>query len=302
MAEMVPFNASNQDDTSGEAVEKTRDDASQRQQPRPQTYTNEEVSEIIRVALRNAEVAHQDRVTHEEMLAIGKDFGLTDGDITKAFNEILRTRAKEEESSHAAIELKLHALIFVAISAFLFMVNILTDPSPRFWWAAIPTTALGIIFLCHAVLVRYVPELSNKLFVNAAAASRRLAASQINSQDTGSAATFKIPDLYQSLAVATGIARVDEEHLHLEFETRDSVFGALKSSLKEVQIPIKDIANVRLERIFWTTKLTLQSHRLKSFEHVPGHESGKIVLVIDRQAQAAAEQLAETIAEKIAQQ
>ena len=298
MAEMVPFDAGKKNDGPSPNEEGVRS-RTESEQINLQTYTNEEVSEIIRVGLKNAEASHQDTVSHEEMLAIGRDFGLNAADITNAFSEISRSRVTEEQSAHAGIELKLHALMFVAISAFLFFVNALT--STEFWWAAIPTAALAILFLCHAFLVRYVPEISNKLFVDAAAVSRQWADSRTGAQEVGSAATFQIPDLYHSLAVATGIARVHDDHLHLEFETRDTIFGALKSELKEVRVPLEEIANVRLERIFWSTKLTLQSHRLKSFEHVPGHKGGQIVLVIDPQTRAAAEQLAEEIATRISQ-
>ncbi len=66
MAETVPFHSGSEKSTQGH-------------EPESRVYTNEEVSEVIRVALRAAEQHGADTVCREDMLAIGKDFGLTPG-------------------------------------------------------------------------------------------------------------------------------------------------------------------------------------------------------------------------------
>jgi hypothetical protein len=67
------------------------------------TYTNEEVSEIIRLALRSVDNEDRDTVSHSEMLVIGKDFGLSPEDIERAFVEADKTQQTEELEKQARI-------------------------------------------------------------------------------------------------------------------------------------------------------------------------------------------------------
>ena len=92
MAELIPF----EKNEGGKAAEGPS-------RPDVRSYSNEEVSEIIRVALRSADESRTNTVGHEEMLTIARDFGLTPGDIARAFDEINFKREEEQLESTAKL-------------------------------------------------------------------------------------------------------------------------------------------------------------------------------------------------------
>lgn len=292
MAETVPFkrdtkSTRNPDDPSEPASKKTPSDGGGR------VYTNEEVSEIIRVALRNAKDGGHDMVDHEEMLAIGADFGLTAADISRAFDELGRTRQDQNRSETAMLAFKVHAMVFAVVNVGLFLINWLSMPD--YWWFLYPLVSWGMLIALHGLAAKYVPAVSAFIVERSMDLSRDIANSHFGENDGPVRATFTIPKLYSSLAEAKGLAQVRDDCLLLEFEISDTIFHTIKSKVKELVVPISEITSVRLERRLWATKLVLQGIRLRTFEGVPGGHGGEITLVFDRQTRAASEQLAREI-------
>lgn len=78
------------------------------------------------------------------------------------------------------------------------------------------------------------------------------------------------------------------EQLRFEFQIKDSISGMIKSSVKQVLVPVKQIDQVLLQKgIFgckWGgVKIIMQSIDLNSFKEIPGMKHGKIELLVSRE-------------------
>lgn len=287
MAETIPFNA-NGESTGDPSLS---DDA--KESSRDRVYTNEEVSEIIAVALRSGESPRGDTVNHEEMVAIGRDFGLNPRDIDAAIETIGKTQEVESLAVRARLAFRLHAIAFGVVNLGLFLINMVADPS--FWWFLYPLISWGVLLTLHGFIQRYAPALSIQL----AGYSKDWVMARTGVQADSGRATFTINDLYANLAEVNGLAQIQDDRLILEFEIADSVFGAVKSKVREISVPLSEIAAVRLDRGMWCTRLKLQGQKLRTFEGVPTAKGGEVTLIFGRQARAASETLARDIAEVI---
>ena len=115
MAELIPFEENDDDGQSSEAP--SQDTARTPESPVRAVYTNEEVSEVIREALRIADHEGENTVGHEEMLAIARDFGLTERDLEGAAKAISKKRNVQEQTSMIVLWFKIHVLGFAVTEA-----------------------------------------------------------------------------------------------------------------------------------------------------------------------------------------
>jgi len=281
MAETVPFQSGNENSEA-------------HSQKKTQVYTNEEVSEIIRVALRNAEKQGGDTVVREDMLAIGRDFGLSEGDIDRAFEEINQTSTEEIQSEQAILWFKVHGIVYAVIIAGLFGINWLSDPS--YWWAFFPMVAWGTVVALHGILAKYVPSvaiyLTNEVTEQA---KEHMKDNKFDAYGAGARVNFKIPDLYGSLAEVKGLVQTSGDKVLIEYDVRDTIFGAAKSKLKELVIPVSDLTSVQFDRKLWYTKITLHGRRMKTFADMPGSDSDGVRLHFGKENRDASEHLFEEI-------
>ena len=80
---------------------------------------------------------------------------------------------------------------------------------------------------------------------------------------------FQIPSLYSDLAYADGLLSIEGETLALEIQTKDSIIGLLKSNVKEIHIPIADLADVTFKSKWFTHNLLsfyMQVRRYNNFK------------------------------------
>lgn len=289
MANTVPFKR-------GEESQKPSDSAPEpRPAPeKPQEYSSEEVSEIIRVALRNAADEGLRTVNHDEMLAIAKDFGLNGDDLDRALKDISLSRDAEDLSLKVKQAFRLHMALYAVIISGLLLINWATMPS--FWWSVIPAVGWGMAVAIHGILAKYAPDVPVYLFKQAAG----LMDAQRSLRTQSERATFSIEEVFGGMAETHGLARLEKDILILEFETRDSVIGMIRSGLKEVKVPVKDISAVRFEKKMFKTQLTVQGARMRSFKNVPGNKAGEIRLLFDKNARESSTRLATALADRLA--
>ena len=124
-------------------------------------YTNEEISEIIRVALKSANGGDQSTVSREEMLTIGREFGLSEADLIRASEKIAASRDKTDRATTAMQGFKIHVVCYVAGVVALFLINALV--SPEFWWFLLPTIAYGAVVAIHGIGAKKNPDLAFEL-------------------------------------------------------------------------------------------------------------------------------------------
>jgi len=108
------------------------------------------------------------------------------------------------------------------------------------------------------------------------------------------AVPFTIGDLYGGFGECHGLLREEGENLCFEFQTKDNIAGIIKSGVRHVRVPIRDLVSVTLTKgwlgITWLgVKIVIQSSDLKSLQGVPGMSGGRVELSVARKDCGAAE-------------
>ncbi|MGJ3248439.1 MAG: hypothetical protein ACFE0I_20445 [Elainellaceae cyanobacterium] len=101
---------------------------------------------------------------------------------------------------------------------------------------------------------------------------------------------FAFPDTFEGFVESRGAARLDGEALVLEFQSQDGVVGVLKSGIREVTIPLRDIESVSLYRGWFRTILMVSVRRMSLLADLPHHDRGTLRLRIARSDRPLAEQ------------
>lgn len=110
---------------------------------------------------------------------------------------------------------------------------------------------------------------------------------------------FKIPSLYADLGEAEGVLSMEDDHLSIEIQTRDAIIGLIKSGVKEINIPISELAEVLFESKLFSKKLVVRGRKMSTLSKIPGCESGELKLNIDRKNKDAATAFATDIGIRI---
>jgi hypothetical protein len=103
---------------------------------------------------------------------------------------------------------------------------------------------------------------------------------------------FTIPNVYQGFAETRGVARLEGDDLVLEFQTKDSVFGVLKSVIKRVKLPLSEIASIEFQKKYFSSWLSVRMRGVNIAQDVPNDGQGGISLQIARKHRQIAQRLA----------
>lgn len=104
---------------------------------------------------------------------------------------------------------------------------------------------------------------------------------------------FKVKNVGGGWVEANGLLVLDGELLCFQYQTKDAVFGVIKTGVREVKVGLVDVAEMRY-KARWTGagKLIVRLTDMKLGDGVPGHESGTVELLISRQNADTARELA----------
>ena len=101
---------------------------------------------------RALEVQPQEGLTHDDLLAIGAEVGLSRGAVERAALDVREERLTDAARAHVVSRRRrgvlAHALAFFAVNALLFAINFLTTPGE--WWVLFPVFGWGLALLLHA--------------------------------------------------------------------------------------------------------------------------------------------------------
>ena len=112
---------------------------------------------------------------------------------------------------------------------------------------------------------------------------------------------FTIPHLYGCLAECHGLLRGEGNHLVLEFQVQDNIFGWIRGSPKVVRLPLSELESVELRRgWFRDSNLVIAAKSLASVAALPGSRQGRIELRIAKKDKPAAEQFVSSAYESTA--
>src|SRR5262245_6985249 len=105
---------------------------------------------------------------------------------------------------------------------------------------------------------------------------------------------FTLSELYGGLATCEGLLRDEGKEIALEFQVKDAVAGFIKSGVREVRVPLKDLVSVTLDKDWLCTswlgvKIQIQTARMELLKDVPGASQGRVELHIARKDRDLAE-------------
>ena len=96
----------------------------------------------------------------------------------------------------------------------------------------------------------------------------------------------------KGLIDSEGLVSLAGACLRLEYQLKDGVLGVVKSKVRELEIPLADLASIDVVR-GWLggCKIVLQARSMQALQKVPGMAQGRVELIVDRADRAAAERL-----------
>ncbi|GJM13406.1 MAG: hypothetical protein DHS20C12_18090 [Pseudohongiella sp.] len=285
MADMLQFDPKNQkpEQAKSEPAGKQRLSAAARR------YSSDEVADIIRLSLLDESGDPEEAVDHDELLSIGKEFGVDDAQIDRAIRQLEQQRQTKDKEQHLWFKFRAHCATSVGVMLLCVVLNIFTGMEE--FWSGYVVLGMGLFLLGHYAGIRYAPE-----FVEMALErSRGLAKDYYHDQYMDEEnMTFSVWDS-SGLLESDGMLSFSDGALNVEYQTSDSVLGLLKTSLKEIEIPVENIRQARIEQKMFGTELVLQGSSLRAFKHLPGCVGGIFRVKINRQSQLAAQNLVDEI-------
>ena len=87
---------------------------------------------------------------------------------------------------------------------------------------------------------------------------------------------------WAGLASNSGLLRLEGDALVLEFETKDEVLQVLKSDVKRVAVPLKEVETCRWERGWFGGKIELSVRSMNSLNGIAGFAQGCVTLGVSR--------------------
>ena len=109
------------------------------------------------------------------------------------------------------------------------------------------------------------------------------------------AVQFEIPSVNHGFQTASGLLKLEEENLVLEFQVMDAFFEVIKSDVEEVAIPLRDLQSVEYKKGWFSSKIIMEARSLRVFDDIPGSEKGECKLKIKRKERKDAEKLVSKI-------
>lgn len=285
MADMLQFESKDENlqQQDADQTEKQRHSAAARR------YSSDEVADIIRFSLLDESGKPEEAVDHDELLSIGKEFGVDDAQIDRAIRSLEEERRTKDKEQHLWQKFKAHCMTSIAVMALCVFINIFTGMAV--FWAGYVVLGMGLFLLGHYAGIRYAPE-----FVEMALErSRGLARNYYEGQYLDDVnVAFNVWDT-SGLLESDGLISFTDATLKVEYQTTDSVLGLFKTSVKEAEIAVGDIRQARIERKMFGSELVLQGNSLRIFRNLPGSTGGNLRIKISRQSQLAAQNLVDAI-------
>ncbi|MGI9519909.1 MAG: serine/threonine protein kinase [Pirellulaceae bacterium] len=89
---------------------------------------------------------------------------------------------------------------------------------------------------------------------------------------------FNIDGIHTGMTEASGIAKVTNDHLIIEYQNKD-VFGIVKSAPRAVAIPLSELVSLTFRHGWWYDKIHVQTASLDNVANIPDSEHGKFRLI-----------------------
>lgn len=94
---------------------------------------------------------------------------------------------------------------------------------------------------------------------------------------------FTFKKVYGGFGHASGLVRVEESGLVIEYRVIDSLFQVMKSPVKTLYVPFADLALVELRKNAFSTRLHIRANTMAVLQDFPGEDNGCVDLELKRQ-------------------
>ena len=103
---------------------------------------------------------------------------------------------------------------------------------------------------------------------------------------------FTIDDLYAGFAKASGLLRIEQDDLLMEFQVQDNLLGGIvKGRPQGFRIPIEALDSAEYKKNWLGSRVIIRVQRLSDLEGVPGAERGEVKLKIRKEDRTRAQDL-----------
>ncbi|MDQ3322231.1 MAG: hypothetical protein M3525_07355 [Acidobacteriota bacterium] len=96
-----------------------------------------------------------------------------------------------------------------------------------------------------------------------------------------------------------GLAKISRAGIVLEFEAK--IFGIMRTGVKEVRVPVKEIEAVKIKKRFFKLTLEIWLNNFKTLSEIP-NKDGRIVLQIQKDDRERAEKSAQLLEKLLLEQ
>lgn len=93
---------------------------------------------------------------------------------------------------------------------------------------------------------------------------------------------FESVDFNHGLKVAKGLFKLRKEGIELEYQVQDSFVGVIKSDVKNLLVPYRDLESIEFKKGWFSAKIILQTSSLELLQQLPGNEQGECTLKVQR--------------------
>jgi hypothetical protein len=93
---------------------------------------------------------------------------------------------------------------------------------------------------------------------------------------------FKFDDVYHGFAECTGLLKLKEDCIFIEYIVKDSILGVIKSNVKSFEISYKNIIEAELINKLFTKKLIIKLKSLAGLQDFPAGDIGEISIQLKR--------------------
>ncbi len=105
------------------------------------------------------------------------------------------------------------------------------------------------------------------------------------------AVPFSVDNVYEGFAEIDGLIRIDNEKLILEYQTKDAIFGVVKSGVKNISLKYSDILMIEFKKGFFSSKITITTSNFIADKIFPKSQSNELVLVVKKKHKEPAMQI-----------
>jgi hypothetical protein len=110
---------------------------------------------------------------------------------------------------------------------------------------------------------------------------------------------FNIPNAFEGFAESEGMISLDGEMIQIDYQTKDSLFGVLRSAVKKIELKVGDVEEIAFRRGFFGCKLTIRSAKFDLAARPANQLPGELRLSIARRHGEAGVEFVRTVKSKL---